>query len=117
MIVFRINQRLCIQFGVQEAIGHQNCSVSVRINEDPSYAKSVDVFSLAVSSLSLLEMQEGSTMVARTGNLMITHSCIAARGISFFTLKTLIKKAISSLFTSTFLCVWEHVNEWIGYWI
>ena len=57
-------------------------------SENPSYGKSVDVFSLAVSSLALLEMQEGSKMVARTGKLMITHSSIAARGIFFFTLKT-----------------------------
>ena len=55
-------------------------------SEDPSYGKSVDVFALGVSSLTLLEMEEGSTMVARTGKMIIIYSSIAARVI-FFSLR------------------------------
>ena len=44
--------------------------------KQPSYDKSVDTFSLAVSSLALLEMKKGSSMKARQGKLMITFmSC------------------------------------------
>ena len=41
-------------------------------SEDPSYDKSVDVYALGVASLALLEKQEGSPIVVRTGEVMNT---------------------------------------------
>ena len=38
--------------------------------EEPSYGKSVDVYSLGVSSLSVLDAQEGSPVLAITGELL-----------------------------------------------
>ena len=55
--------------GTQKYWAPEMFSLSVD-KQKPSYDKSVDVYALGVSSLAVLEMQEGSPITVRTGELL-----------------------------------------------
>ena len=71
--------------GTQRYWAPEMFSISVH-EKEPSYGKSVDVYSLGVSSLALLEKQEGSPIRVRTGEMLDT----------FHVFLIMLKKTVSS---------------------